>query len=160
MKINSKLKTIATLLIGVFLFGSCASTTVINSYPSGARVYLNGEPVGKTPYRYTDTKVVGTYTNIKLVKEGYVPLFTSFSRSEQANVGAIIGGMFFLVPWLWVMDYKPTHTYELMPIQNLETEESFMSKEEQLRKLRKLFEEQLISEDEYYIEKQKVLNNN
>ncbi len=159
MKKTIKSKVIAILLIGIVLFGSCASTTVINSYPSGAKVYLNGEPVGKTPYSHTDTQIIGTYTNVKLVKDGYAPLFTSFSRSEQANVGAIIGGLFVWVPFLWAMDYKPTHTYELIPIDKSETKKSIESKEAKLRKLRKLFEENLISEDEYNIEKQKILNN-
>jgi hypothetical protein len=50
-----------------------------------------------------------------LEKEGYEPLNTIFSRNEEVDPGAIVGGVFFLFPFLWTMKYKPTHNYELMP---------------------------------------------
>jgi len=45
--------------------------------------------------------------------EGYEDFLGSFSRDEEVDVGAIIGGIFFLFPFLWTMKYKPFHTYEL-----------------------------------------------
>ncbi len=108
-------KTISLLLVGAILLTSCASTTMIQSTPSGAKIYLDGQPVGSTPYRHSDTKIVGSTTTVKLVKEGYEPLNTSFSRDEQVDVGAIIGGLFVWIPFLWVMKYNPIHTYELSP---------------------------------------------
>ncbi len=108
-------RTISLLLAGSILFTGCVSTTMIQSNPSGAKVYLNGEPVGKTPYTHQDTKIVGSMTTVKLEKEGYEPLNTFFSRNEEADLGAIIGGIFVWVPFLWTMKYKPTHTYELTP---------------------------------------------
>jgi len=109
-------KTISLFLAGSVLLTSCASTTTIESIPSDAKIYLNGEYVGKTPYTHTDTRIVGSTTTVKLEKEGYSPLNTSFSRNEEVEVGAIIGGIFTWIPLLWVMKYKPTHTYELTPI--------------------------------------------
>lgn len=109
------MKKALCLAFAIFASG-CSSTTVINSDPTGATVYLNGERVGKTPYTHTDTQLVGSVNHLQLKKEGYENFTTSFSRSEQANVGAIIGGIFVLVPFLWVMDYKPTHSYELAPL--------------------------------------------
>jgi len=53
----------------VFASG-CASTTLIKSQPSGAKVYLDGESVGRTPHQMTDTKIVGSATRVKLVLEG------------------------------------------------------------------------------------------
>jgi hypothetical protein len=107
------------------LFASCASTTLINTTPAGAKVYLDGEAVGTTPYSHKDTKIVGTTTTIKLEKEGFEPFTTTFSRSEQADVGAIVGGVFFLFPFLWTMKYKPSRTYELIPLkENVQTKEN------------------------------------
>lgn len=100
----------------ILLFASCASSTMINSIPSGAKVYINGEPVGTTPYLYTDTKIVGSIVNVDLKKDGYEPFYTTFSRTEQVDVGAIVGGVFLLFPFLWTMQYKSTHTYELIPL--------------------------------------------
>jgi len=109
------LKSISIVAAGAILFTSCASTTLINTTPAGAKVYLDGEAVGTTPYTHKDTKIVGTTTTLKLEKEGYEPFTTTFSRSEQADVGAIVGGVFFLFPFLWTMKYKPSRTYELIP---------------------------------------------
>ena len=111
------LKNISLLLAGAVLITSCSSTTLIQSNPPGAKVYLNDEAVGTTPYTHKDKKIVGTTTIVKLEKEGYQPLTTSFSRDEEVDVGAIIGGIFVLVPFLWTMKYKPFHSYELSPVQ-------------------------------------------
>ena len=98
---------------------ACASTTIINSDPSGARVYLNGEKVGTTPYTHTDTKIVGSTNTVLLKKEGYQDFSALFSRNEDVSVGAIVGGICVLVPLFWVMDYKPTPSYELVPLKSV-----------------------------------------
>jgi PEGA domain len=96
-------------------FSACASTTTIRSNPSGARVYLNGESVGTTPYTMTDTKIVGSSTSVRLEYPGYETINGNITRSEEFDVGACIGGVFLLVPFLWIMGYKPDHTFELRP---------------------------------------------
>jgi len=109
------LKAVSLLLSGLVLFTSCASTTLIESTPDGAKVYINQEYVGKTPYTYKDSKAAGSRTPLELKKEGYKNLQTTLRRNEQADVGAIIAGIFFLIPFVWTMKYKPTHHYELEP---------------------------------------------
>lgn len=94
----------ALILSTSILLSGCASTTMFQTTPSGAKLYLNGEPVGNTPYTYSDTKIVGTTTEVKIVSDGYEDFNFVLKRNEEANVGAIIGGVFFLVPFLWVMD--------------------------------------------------------
>jgi len=95
---------------------ACASTTVLRSEPSGATVYIDGSKVGKTPYTYSDTKIVGASTQVRLKLEGYEEFQTILSRSEEFQVGPCIGGVFVLVPFLWVMGYRPEHSYELSPL--------------------------------------------
>ncbi|MFP4090498.1 MAG: PEGA domain-containing protein [Cyclobacteriaceae bacterium] len=95
---------------------------MIQSSPDNAKLYLNGEPVGTTPYRHSDKRIVGSTNEVRLEKEGYETLITSFSRDEEVDVGAIIGGIFFLFPFLWTMKYKPTHTYEMKPVQSSSTQ--------------------------------------
>lgn len=41
---------------------------MIQSNPSGAKLYLNGENVGETPYSHTDTKIAGSTTTVQLEK--------------------------------------------------------------------------------------------
>ena len=105
------------LVVGFILStSSCASTTIINSNPQGAKVYMNQSFVGTTPYTHTDTKIVGSATTIQLKKEGYEDFNTVLSRNEQVDAGAVIGGLFVWIPFLWVMKYDPVHTYELTPV--------------------------------------------
>ncbi|MDR2511800.1 MAG: PEGA domain-containing protein [Bacteroidales bacterium] len=159
-------KMISTLLVGAILFSSCSSTTMILSNPSGAIVYLNGESVGTTPYPHRDTKIVGSKTTVRLEKEGYEPFNASFSRDEKVDVGAIIGGLFVLFPFLWTMQYKDVHIYELIPIGDdqpiIKTNPQYpsQSKVYRLRELKQLLDENLITSEEYDKEKRKILDEN
>jgi hypothetical protein len=155
----------------IFL-SSCSSTTMIESKPPGAKVYLNGMSVGKTPYRHSDTKIVGSSTSVKLELEGYETLNTSFSRDEAADVGAIIGGLFVLVPFLWTMKYEPVHFYELVSksdsgvSENIEvvtdtkikSSQKNQTKAEKLRELKQLLDEKIITQEEFEKEKKKILD--
>lgn len=109
------LSIIAVFLALCILFSSCSSTTQIVTIPPGANLYINGEYYGETPYNYTDTKIVGSTNIVNIKKEGYKEFTTSFSRNEEVDIGAIIGGVFVLFPFLWIMKYKPVRTYELEP---------------------------------------------
>jgi hypothetical protein len=97
------------------LFGACTSATTIVSRPPGARLYLNGEPVGNTPYTMADTRIVGSTTQVRLEMPGFYPTDAVIVRNEEFDVGACIGGVFLLFPFLWIMGYKPMHTFELRP---------------------------------------------
>ena len=110
------LRTIASVLLLSFVMISCSSTTMITSDPPGAKLYINGMSVGNTPYMHSDTRIVGSMLMIKLEKEGYEPLNTFITRDERVDVGAVIGGLFLLVPFLWTMQYNPQHNYELAPL--------------------------------------------
>ncbi len=164
--ISTITKSASLFLASAILFTSCASTTMIHSTPVGAKLYLDGENVGTTPYKHSDTKILGSTTMIKLQKEGYEDLNTSFSRNEKADVGAIIGGVFVLVPFLWTMKYKPSHTYEMIPLANTGTttvqatssSSVDKSKAESLKELKKLFDEKLITEEEYEVKRKAILD--
>jgi len=57
------------LLLAVSVFTSCTSYTQIQSNPSGADVYIDGQFAGKTPLMYSDTKFMlsETFIDIKRV---------------------------------------------------------------------------------------------
>lgn len=107
------MKVTAVLVAVVVLFASCSSSTLIQSDPSGAKVYMNEEFMGVTPLSYSDTKIVGSTTSLRIEKEGFEPLYTYLTRNEEVDAGAIIGGIFVWIPFLWTMKYKPVHNYEL-----------------------------------------------
>lgn len=158
------LKSVSVFLSVSIFFASCGSTTMIQSTPSNAKLYMNGEYMGTTPYTYRDTKVVGSSTLVTLEKEGYNPFNTSFSRDEELDVGALIGGIFLLVPFLWIMKYKSMRTYELQP-DNFGSSGFYYEvpsgidkiKADKLRELKKLLDEGIITKEEFEAEKKKIL---
>lgn len=149
------------LSLFIILFSSCASTTVIHTSPSGAKVYIDGEYAGTTPYTYRDTKVLGSITNLQLEKKNYSTLYTSFSRDERLDVGAIVGGLFVGVPFLWTLRYKPAHRYELTPISDSTAQKKTLtqstSQADKLRELKSLLDEKIITQEEFDKEKKKIL---
>lgn len=122
--------------------------------------------MGETPYVYSDSRILGSSVSIKLEKEGYQPFMTNMTRNEEADLGAIVGGVFFLVPFLWTLKYKPTHTYELKPqgeavpsgSSNVESVQK--SPADKLRELKKLVDEGVITQAEFDKEKAKILDAN
>lgn len=158
------LKSVALFLAVAIFFASCGSTTMIQSGPSDAKLYMNGEYMGNTPYAYRDTKVVGSTTLVRLEKEGYNPFNTSFSRDEELDVGALIGGIFLFVPFLWIMKYKSFRTYELEPADGGLGSNYYSipggldkTKADKLRELKKLLDEGVITNEEFEAEKKKIL---
>ena len=99
---------------------SCASTTHIQVIDTtkqkpekDVRIYVDGQYKGIGSAHYSDTKIIGSTTQIELRKKGCESQSQTMSRTEKVNVGVLIGGLFFAWPlWLWVMDYNPSRTYE------------------------------------------------
>jgi hypothetical protein len=94
------------------MFLACTSTTLIRSTNPSAKIYVDGELRGTGSVTHSDQKIVGTTTHVKLEQPGCRPETFSFSRSEEFDAGACVGGVFLLVPFLWIMKYKPERTFE------------------------------------------------
>ena len=116
VNMQPKWKCLVSSITITALLCSCASTTEINSIPSGANVYIGKEKVGQTPYTYRDTRIIGSDVSLKLTKSGHEDFKVVFSRDEEADVVPIVSGVFLFVPLLWAMKYKPERTYELISI--------------------------------------------
>lgn len=118
MKTIYNTKVLFSAFLGLLiLFGSCTSTTLITTDPPQADVYINGEYVGKSPVPYEDEKIIFSDNTVRITKEGYQEYYDFFSKNEEPNVGAIIGGFFIWPVWLWAFEYKPEHHYKLQPVE-------------------------------------------
>jgi hypothetical protein len=113
MKTTGTTRAFCIFFVLAILISGCASTTLFQTLPDGASVYVSGQKRGKTPYKYSDTKIAFSSTPITFKKNGYQDLDTILKRNERAEIGAIIAMPFLYVPALWFLKYDPTHYYEL-----------------------------------------------
>ncbi len=103
----------ATVLTMAFFFLiGCASTTLIKSNPPGAKLQVDGKVVGETPHFYTDKAVAGTVKTVTLKKEGYKD-FNGYIEWEKLSIPALIGGIFLLVPFVWILEYPSRYSFEM-----------------------------------------------
>lgn len=104
---------ITTLVVFVALMlGQCSSQTLVRTTDKDAKIYIDGEYRGKGAIIHRDTKIIGSTTHVQIKKNGCEPVYHSFARDERFSFGACVGGALFMVPWLWIMKYKPERTYE------------------------------------------------
>lgn len=105
----------------IALLTGCASTTTIKSTSPNAKIYADGKFLGEGSVAYSDKKVIGSHTVIEIKKDGFKDKFATISRSEQLNVGALVGGILLaptvvgLLFFLWVTDYDNYYVFDLEP---------------------------------------------
>jgi hypothetical protein len=162
-------KTMALLLSSTLLVSSCVSSTMIRSYPENANLRIDGVDVGTTPYRYEDSKIAFSSTDLQLTKDGYRRLNTSISKDEEVDIGPAVAGFFVVIPWLWALKYRSSYTFDLKP--EVTTEPAppktlspstspaapANSKIDALRELKTMLDEGLITQEEYDVQKKKIL---
>ncbi len=93
----------------------CVSTTLLQTQPTGARVIVNGVPMGTTPYTLADTNVVTTVTRLRFEYPGYQPLDATIARDEEIDPVPLVVGIIVWPVLLWVLRYHPTHLFVLEP---------------------------------------------
>lgn len=103
---------IIALTMIIFFLSGCASATVIRSNPPGAKLYVDGQFKGETPYTYVDRSAAGTARTVRLEKQGYEDLSGSIKR-EKLSIPALIGTIFVIIPVIWILEYPPEHTFEM-----------------------------------------------
>ena len=103
---------VCVVAIFALLSVGCASSTMINSIPPGAKVYVDGLYLGRSPVTQKDTALLGSSKTVILKLEGYSDRIGTI-RKEELKVGPLIGGILVLVPLLWVTGYPSQYTFEL-----------------------------------------------
>jgi hypothetical protein len=112
MKRPTMMKFSICLLLLIFSLVGCASKTLIQSRPDGAEVYIDNVKQGITPLHYSDTAIAGSTKSLTLKKEGYRD-FTTVIRKSEFQAGPCLGGVFVLVPFLWILGYPDQHEFEM-----------------------------------------------
>ncbi len=104
-------KLIALGMVFFFLF-ACANTTLLKSNPPGAKLQVQGQALGETPRFYTDKAVAGTVKTVTLKKEGYKDL-NGYIKRNKFSVPMLIGGIFLIVPFVWILEYPTEYYFEM-----------------------------------------------
>ena len=100
------------IVLAALLASACTSSTVIRSSDPDSRIYVNGEYMGTGEAYYSDEEVAFSRNKVEIRKAGCRSEYHSFRRNEEADIGAIVGGIILTVPFLWVTEYKPYRSYE------------------------------------------------
>lgn len=129
--------------------------------------------MGNTPLTHSDSKIAGASSTLRIEKEGYEPVNGVIKKNGDANVGAIIAGIFFLIPLFWVVGYPDGYQFELQPIGGqgfaepaphysvVETNPMFepqVDRNQELRELKNLLDDGILTPEEYEREKAKLLH--
>ncbi len=98
-------------LIAIMVVAGCSTMVTIQSEPSGADIILNNQKVGKTPFAVKLSDFAFNSYDVTLKKEGYADYHGRIAK--EAKAGAIIGGLFIWVPFLWCYGPQPYQTFYL-----------------------------------------------
>lgn len=108
------MKTIINILL-IFSILSCSSTTIVQSTDKNAQISINGRSLGEGSVIHSDRKVAWFGKNrVKISKAGCSDQMFIFKRNEELDVGALIFGIFLIVPLVWVMQYQAVHEYQFV----------------------------------------------
>jgi hypothetical protein len=113
---NKTKKLLAIVLLSCFSAG-CAGSTYINSTPSGATVFIDGQQQrGETPTYHWDRGISGTSHKIRLEKDGYKPVESRIAK-DQFSVGHCIMSIVLWPPlYFYWFGYPYQYSYTLEPI--------------------------------------------
>ncbi len=121
------MRFIRDLLISslILFLVSCASTTIIKANVPHAAVYVDNHYVGQAPVAYSDIKVAGSSSVVRIEASGYKPLTATIKRTEEVNPAALAGTILILVPVLWITDYRKSYSFELKPLAESEQNDEY-----------------------------------
>lgn len=156
----NRLRSFVCLLLVAAILNGCTQAIVFRSDPPGARVSLNGDFIGITPSRYEiPERPLPEVLNYRVERGGYLP--QEGQIRPVFGVGRLFGAIFtlgivyvFRNPYL----YKAHYDFALSPVGDRDVQAEPLRVEERLRRLKDLFDQGLISEQEYQQQRAAILH--
>ena len=155
------------IVLSVIILFGCASSTVIKTMPSGAKVKKDGEIIGTTPYEFWDREHSDYTATYVLSKHGYKDKEVTIKKDvlfvHRIIVPPIIG-----LPWLY--GYNPSYFYELEKSGEQTAQQTSFGTQpplkssnvseysQKLRELNNMKNEGLITDEEYERKKQQIID--
>lgn len=114
---TKKTSTLFVIISALITLNSCVSSTrvVINSKPSNADVYEDGQYVGKTPVSLNISNLVWNSPDITISKDGYTSMPVTLKKEEKiANL--VIGCVINVFAFFWCYGPKENQNFVLTPL--------------------------------------------
>jgi hypothetical protein len=106
-----KLRAVVGALLVVSILG-CTTLVQIQTDPKDAKVYIDNQPIGKSPVTKDLSNFVFNEYLLRIEKPGYKPLITELHR--EVKVGNLVVGILLCWPLLlWCYGPDQYYTYEL-----------------------------------------------
>jgi hypothetical protein len=163
-------------LLPLLLLLSCASTTYIKTFPSGANVYEGDALMGATPYMHWDREATGPENagkSFTLRKPGYADKTITIKKDVLNIPRLFFPTPIFSLPWAY--DYREEYFFELEPIGKrsapsrhkisnqrsgaVADDQPYNESSRKLRELKKLYDEGLLTDEEYETKRAEIIDN-
>lgn len=130
----------------------CAESTLIRSYPPGAKLYVNDQYIGVTPHAFTVPRqefADHTFT-ARVERDGYAPAEETLQK--RTCTGRVVGGIFsFGISFIFK---RPTcfdthQDFSLTPLPNQAAAAHQPTIEERLQRIERMRDQGTITNEEY-----------
>jgi PEGA domain/Short C-terminal domain len=142
----------------VSLLAGCGGSVLIRTAPPGAKAYVDGNFIGRTPVEFSVPRREIRPHALRLEKEGFEPIEDTI-RTRVAP-GRIVGAIFSLgIVYLFrsPMDLVTPEMYALSPALSAERDRAIG---EALRRVQELHDQGKISDEEFKRQRDEILNSN
>ena len=114
---TKKTSTLFVIISALITLNSCVSSTrvVINSKPSNADVYEDGQYVGKTPVSLNISNLVWDSPDITISKDGYTSMPVTLKK-EAKITNLVIGYVINVFAFLWCYGPTENQNFVLTPL--------------------------------------------
>ena len=114
---TKKTSTLFVIISALITLNSCVSSTrvVINSKPSNADVYEDGQYVGKTPVSLNISNLVWNSPDITISKDGYTSMPVTLKK-EAKITNLVIGYVINVFAFLWCYGPTENQNFVLTPL--------------------------------------------
>ena len=109
------LASAGALFAAAALCAACTPTATIRTDPSGAEVFVNGQPAGHSPTALHSSAGPPKRMRIQLRREGYRDE-EFFLDADMDPAMAVLGAITYGVTWFWGWDLEDSYTFRLRPM--------------------------------------------
>ena len=87
------MKRLISMTLALCILTGCSTTTRFHTKPEGAKIYINGDFLGESPYVFNDERSLPKRFHLQIRKEGYKELDLYIDKSFD-YLGVFLSGFY------------------------------------------------------------------